>query len=331
MTAHPSLLEMFAELNIAKAIVGLLFSGALTWSAFLWTFHWGKDKTHPERPAGIPAWSIGWANFGLFICTLIISVFFTQFFAIKLVSYFNEPVAEETSAEKANLIEEAVNSDHSDSSELSENSEPPSLTPWFAVFSVLTLQIPMILTFYGLRKFYPEDFGGTLNRNPVSIRKVFSKTTPYFIRYLPVIWLISGAWVGLLTGLQKIGILDEFPPQELITVLSNNENPVAIILLAVFAVILAPFVEEIIFRGAIYRFFKGHTSVFAAQIISGAFFAVVHFNLMSFLPLLTIGVLLAQLYEKEGNILLPMLFHAYWNGFSLLTLFLINQSEFFNI
>ena len=88
-----------------------------------------------------------------------------------------------------------------------------------------------------------------------------------------------------------------------------------------------PFVEEVIFRGAIYRFIKGHTSIALAQMISGTVFAVMHGNLMSFLPLLIIGVLLAHIYEKEGNILLPMLFHAYWNGFSLLLLFLTNQSE----
>ena len=328
MTAHPSLLEMFTDLNIAEAIVGLLFSGTLAWSVFLWVSHLNKKEPRPEHPAGIPAWSIGWANFGLFICTLVMSVLFTQIFVVKLASYLNEPVTTETTAEEPSAaepgsIEEAVNADHSDSSELSESPEPPALTPWFAVLSVLTLQIPMILSFYGLRKFYPADFGGPLNRNPVSIRQAISKTTPYFVRYLPVIWLISGAWVGLLTGLQKLDILDELPPQELVTLFGKGENSLAIVLLAVFAVALAPFVEEIIFRGAIYRFLKGHTNIFTAQLISGAFFAMVHSNLMSFLPLLTIGVLLAQLYEKEGNILPSMIYHAYWNGFSLLLLFLL--------
>ena len=313
---------MFADLNVAQTIVGLLFSGVLVWSAFLWISH--PNETNPQQPkrsTGISAWPIGWANFGLFICVLFTNVFFTQFFTVRLINYFSEPaVAEETSIEETNPIEEITNPE---GAELPENSEPPALTPWFAVASVLTLQIPMILTFYGLRKFYPKDFGGRLNRKPVSIRKAISITTPYFIRYLPVIWLISGAWIGLLTALRKLGILDELPSQELVTIMGEGENPVAIALLALFAVILAPFVEETIFRGAIYRFFKGHTSVFVAQIISGAFFAMVHLNLMSFLPLLTIGVLLAQLYEKEGNILLPMLFHAHWNGFSLLMLFLV--------
>ena len=131
-------------------------------------------------------------------------------------------------------------------------------------------------------------------------------------------------------ALRKLGVLGELPPQELVTIMGEGENPVAIALLALFAVILAPFVEETIFRGAIYRFFKGHTSVFVAQIVSGAFFAMVHLNLMSFLPLLIIVILLAQLYEKEGNILLPMLFHVYWNGFSLLMLFLVRMNFVLN-
>ena len=89
--------------------------------------------------------------------------------------------------------------------------------------------------------------------------------------------------------------------------------------------ILAPFAEETIFRGAIYQFLKGHIPLLAAQVLSGALFAIVHFNLMSFLPLLAIGVFLARIYEKEGNILLPILFHICWNGFSLLIVFLTGQ------
>ncbi|MGK0176989.1 MAG: membrane protease YdiL (CAAX protease family) [Lentimonas sp.] len=312
------------DLNIAGAIAVLIFLGVLICSVLLWSSHLDKGNKRSERPASVPTWSIGWANFGLFLCTLIISIFFTQIFAAKLISSVTGPIADEPVIKESGLFEEATDPD---SSEIPEEAEPPALTPWLAVLSVLTLQIPMILTFCGLRKFYPECFGGRLNQKSVSIRKAISETTPYFIRYLPVIWLVSLAWVGLLTGLQKLGILDEFPPQQLVTILGNGQDPVAIVLLVVFAVVLAPLVEEIIFRGAIYRFFKGHTPVFTAQVISGAFFAAMHFNLMSFLPLLVIGVLFAQIYEKEGNILLPMFFHAYWNGFSLLMLFLMSQAE----
>lgn len=319
MTGHPSSPEMTFAADKAEAIIGLLFLGVLIASALLWISHTDKTSRGSGRLTLVSVWPIGWTNFALFLCALIISVYFTQFFAFKAADTWFETTAEEPAAET--VVPATNDMDHADASTETE----PKLTPWLAVFSALTLQIPMLLTFYGLRAFDSSSFGGALNHQPVSLWKIISTTTPYFIRYLPIIWLVSGAWIGLLTVLQKLGIVDKFPPQQLIGILGSEESPVAVLLLAVFAVVLAPLVEEIIFRGAFYRFFKGQTSVLNAQIISGAFFAAIHFNLMSLLPLLLIGVLLARLYEKEGNILLPMLFHAYWNGFSLLMLFLTNQ------
>jgi membrane protease YdiL (CAAX protease family) len=315
---------MPSDPDIARAVVGLLLFGMLAYSALLWFFHLGKENKRSERPAYVHAWPIGWVNFGIFLCALIISVFFTQLLAANLVGYFAEPPAEEILSKETKPFEKTIDPN---SSEISEDAGPSAPTAWFMVLSVLTLQIPMVLTFYGLRKFDSKSFSGALNYRSVSIRKAIAETTPYFIRYLPIIWLVSGAWAGFLNRLQRFGILDELPPQQIVTLLSNGEHTVAVLLLSVSAVALAPFVEEIIFRGAIYRFFKGYTSVFMAQIISGALFAAMHFNLMSFLPLLFIGVLFAQLYEKEGNILLPMLFHAYWNGLNLFMLFMMNRYE----
>ena len=45
-------------------------------------------------------------------------------------------------------------------------------------------------------------------------------------------------------------------------------------------------------------------------------FAVVHANLLSFAPLLLVGILLARNYERSGNLLVPILFHAFFNAFS---------------
>ena len=315
------------ELDNATVIAELLLVGMFACSAALWISHLKEGKQHSKPRASAPTWSIGWANFGLFLCTLVISISFTQTLATKLVHTFAKPVGDEQKIEEIGISDETIKATDPNHSEIPEETAPPVPTPWIAVLSLLSMQIPMMATFYGLRTFYPQSFGGSINQKPVSLRKAISETIPHFIRCFPVIWLTGLVWLGLLTGLQKLEIVDEFPPQQLVTIVRNNEAPFAIAIIAICAVVSAPLVEEIVFRGAIYQFLKGHIPLLAAQVFSGALFAIVHFNLMSFLPLLVIGVFLARIYEKEGNILLPILFHICWNGFSLLILFLTSPSE----
>ena len=90
---------------------------------------------------------------------------------------------------------------------------------------------------------------------------------------------------------------------------------------------MAPIVEEIVFRGCVYRFLKSQTTLLPAQILSGCVFSFMHWNLMSFVPLVIVGVFLARVYEKSGNLMVAIWFHAFFNAFSLLMLFITGMSE----
>ena len=318
------------ELDNATLIAGLLILGIFICGTFLWISHLNEGKQHSNPQASAPTWSIGWVNFGLFLCTLIISTSFTQALAAKLIHTLAQPTGDEQIIREIGISDEVIEATDPNRSESTEETEPPS--PWSAVLLILSMQIPMIATFYGLRTFYPQSFGGSLNRKTISVQKAISGTIPYFIRCFPVIWLTGLLWFGLLTGLQKLGIVDQLPPQQLVTIVRNNEAPFAVAIITLCAVVSAPLIEEIIFRGADTTAQRviiatGHTPLLAAQILSGALFAIMHANLMSFLPLLVIGVFLARIYEKEGNILLPILFHICWNGFTLLMVFMTSPSE----
>jgi len=87
------------------------------------------------------------------------------------------------------------------------------------------------------------------------------------------------------------------------------------------AVLIAPIVEELLFRGILLTaLFKARTFLSAA-LISGAYFALVHFHAPSFLPLLALSVAFSAGYASTGSILTPMVMHALFNLTSVLFYF----------
>lgn len=79
------------------------------------------------------------------------------------------------------------------------------------------------------------------------------------------------------------------------------------------AVLIAPVVEELLFRGILLTaLFKARTFLSAA-LISGAYFALVHFHAPSFLPLLALSVAFSAGYASTGSILTPIIMHALFN------------------
>ena len=246
----------------------------------------------------VPTWNIGWVNFGIFVCALIITVFVVQNIAASL--FLQLP---------------------------SEAEEHRGLSPSLAIFAVLFLQLPMLAVFYAARRFYPGHYAGRLNGVDLSISDALRQAAPLFLMFLPLIWIISLIWTNILVGFQTVGWIEEIEQQELVTLLQNGGHPMAMLLLVTLAVIMAPVVEEIIFRGCIYRFLKSQTSLLVAQIISGCIFSIMHANLLSFVPLILVGILLARIYEKTGSLNASICFHALFNAFSLLMLFITSMSD----
>jgi membrane protease YdiL (CAAX protease family) len=84
--------------------------------------------------------------------------------------------------------------------------------------------------------------------------------------------------------------------------------------LAVVAVsVVAPVVEETFFRGFVYAWMRRQLNVPSAALLSGCFFALVHFQPVIFVPLAVLGVGLALLYEYSGSVLPGMVVHALFN------------------
>ena len=78
--------------------------------------------------------------------------------------------------------------------------------------------------------------------------------------------------------------------------------------------VIAPFFEEILFRGFVYNQARDRFGIPVAVSLSATLFAFVHFSLGSFLPIYALGVVLALAYEASGNLTSSILIHGIWNG-----------------
>lgn len=83
------------------------------------------------------------------------------------------------------------------------------------------------------------------------------------------------------------------------------------------AVVVAPVVEEIFFRGIIYGAAKRYGGLPAAMIFSAALFAFIHGSVPALGGLFVLALGLAIAYEFTGSILAPIVMHATFNASSL--------------
>lgn len=74
--------------------------------------------------------------------------------------------------------------------------------------------------------------------------------------------------------------------------------------------LVAPVLEEVVFRKAIYGIFRRFASFTVAMVVSAALFGIYHGNVVQGLYGFLMGLVLAVSYEEYRNILAPVLFHG---------------------
>lgn len=102
--------------------------------------------------------------------------------------------------------------------------------------------------------------------------------------------------------------------QEVFDWLGDPTLPLAVrTFLLVAVVIIAPVMEELLFRGILFAaVLKTRPFLFSA-LLSGTYFALIHFNAPSFLPLLALSVAFSAGYAATGSILTPIAMHVLFN------------------
>jgi len=94
----------------------------------------------------------------------------------------------------------------------------------------------------------------------------------------------------------------------------SDKSAVSLLIAAIAPCIGAPIYEEIQSRAFILQAMTAAAPLRLALPLSGLLFGAQHFQLGLVLPLALTGYFWGVMYVSTGNILVPMLIHALWNG-----------------
>lgn len=142
------------------------------------------------------------------------------------------------------------------------------------------------------------------------------------VAFLPLAWLLQMAIAGLLSLLHV-----DVNAQVAVQALQDAPTWVQRLPLGIVAIVLAPPAEEMLFRGLLYPFIKRAGFPRLALWGTALLFALVHQNLVSFVPLILLAFLLTWLYERTDNLLAPIAAHSLFNALNFAALQIFDQAS----
>lgn len=153
-----------------------------------------------------------------------------------------------------------------------------------------------------------------------------------------IIWLVAFPWVAIISQVCDflLWIFFKFEGYEQVAVRylkDNLESPIQMIVALISVVIIAPIVEEILFRGTLQQYLKKFFSIRASIILTALTFACFHFSPaqdlgnFSLIPsLFVFACFLGYTYERQGSIYASIGLHVGFNLVSSLQILFFPES-----
>ena len=171
---------------------------------------------------------------------------------------------------------------------------------------VLELGIVLVIAFFITAR--GRDINALGGFSKISITRAVSIGVVLLVLAYPLLNVAELVTEALIKASSKQNIV------ELFTVSGSIKQRVLII---VFAVMVAPVIEEFLFRFFLYGVVRHYFGWIVAALFNALLFAAVHTHLPSFLPLFVLGMCLTIAYEWSGSVLVSMTMHSLFNAASL--------------
>ncbi len=109
---------------------------------------------------------------------------------------------------------------------------------------------------------------------------------------------------------------------QIFQIFNQLESPIWFFLVGA---VVAPFVEEIFFRGFLFQGFRQKYGWLPALLLSSAIFSLAHLDPVSLIPTFVLGCVLTFVYHRSNSLWPGIIFHAAINFTSLCAVYFMSQ------
>jgi membrane protease YdiL (CAAX protease family) len=129
-------------------------------------------------------------------------------------------------------------------------------------------------------------------------------------------WLFSAAFTAALTAL---GV--RLPREDVAVFRLLPSGPVGLAFTVLLLVVVAPFAEEVVYRGVLLSALSDRWGAVAGLGVSTAVFSLVHVSLGGFVPLVVAGALFGLLFIRSRSLWVAIAAHSAYNALGVAALF----------
>jgi membrane protease YdiL (CAAX protease family) len=140
---------------------------------------------------------------------------------------------------------------------------------------------------------------------------------------LLAVWplIMAAMWLTVYFGERLWGPDYQIQRHEQLEILTENPQLPLQILIAVIAIVVAPVLEELLFRGLFQTTIRSYllfrNGAWVAILVSSALFMTAHANYEHWSALFVLSMCLGYSYEKSGSLFRPIFIHSIFNAISI--------------
>ncbi len=141
-------------------------------------------------------------------------------------------------------------------------------------------------------------------------------------RSTAAMWILLGAGLALplivLRGALAYAIvealnIDISNLEQMSEMITSGTDPATIAGTLILVSLVVPFVEELFFRGVVFKWLRGKLGLWASAILSGLIFGIFHLDPVQGFSTWILGIACAWMYEKSGSLWPALAMHLVTN------------------